>query len=62
MSAGKTLFDPLFDKNPVLLQVLGICSALAVTTQMTASVVVSGLNRLATMSSSVAITASGSFS
>jgi Na+-transporting NADH:ubiquinone oxidoreductase subunit D len=33
------LLDPLFDNNPIALQVLGICSALAVTTQMaTASV------------------------
>lgn len=27
-----TLIDPLFDNNPIALQVLGICSALAVTT------------------------------
>jgi Na+-transporting NADH:ubiquinone oxidoreductase subunit D len=33
------LLDPLFDNNPIALQVLGVCSALAVTTQMaTASV------------------------
>jgi Na+-transporting NADH:ubiquinone oxidoreductase subunit D len=30
----KVLFDPLFNNNPIALQVLGICSALAVTTQM----------------------------
>ena len=30
----QTLFDPLFDNNPIGLQVLGICSALAVTTKM----------------------------
>ena len=29
------LIDPLVDNNPITLQVLGICSALAVTTQMT---------------------------
>ena len=34
-----TLLDPLFDNNPIGLQVLGICSALAVTTQMETSVV-----------------------
>ena len=35
----KVLLDPLFDNNPIALQVLGICSALAVTTKMeTASV------------------------
>ncbi len=28
------LIDPLFDNNPISLQVLGICSALAVTTQL----------------------------
>jgi Na+-transporting NADH:ubiquinone oxidoreductase subunit D len=27
------LIDPLFNNNPIALQVLGICSALAVTTQ-----------------------------
>ena len=30
----KVLFDPLLNNNPIALQVLGICSALAVTTQM----------------------------
>ena len=30
----KVLFDPLVDNNPVTLQVLGICSALAVTTSL----------------------------
>ena len=29
-----TLLDPLFNNNPIALQVLGICSALAVTTKM----------------------------
>jgi len=40
MSKSKqALLDPLFDNNPIALQVLGICSALAVTTKMeTASV------------------------
>ena len=28
------LVDPLFDNNPIALQVLGICSALALTTQL----------------------------
>ena len=32
--ARKVLIDPLVDNNPVTLQVLGICSALAVTTSM----------------------------
>ena len=30
----QVLLDPLFDNNPIALQVLGICSALAVTTKM----------------------------
>ena len=30
----KLLTDPLSDNNPVTIQVLGICSSLAVTTQM----------------------------
>lgn len=39
-SKTKEIFlDPLFDNNPIASQVLGICSALAVTTQMSASVV-----------------------
>ena len=33
------LFDPVFNKNPVALQILGICSALAVTTKLETSVV-----------------------
>jgi len=38
-STKRVLLDPLFDNNPIALQVLGICSALAVTTKMeTASV------------------------
>src|SRR5690606_19084995 len=34
MSVKKTLFGPLFENNPIALQILGICSALAVTTKM----------------------------
>jgi len=30
----KLVFDPLADNNPITVQVLGICSALAITTQM----------------------------
>jgi Na+-transporting NADH:ubiquinone oxidoreductase subunit D len=33
-TARKVLIDPLIDNNPVTLQVLGICSALAVTTSV----------------------------
>lgn len=35
----KNLFDPLVSNNPIALQVLGICSALAVTSNMKTSVV-----------------------
>ncbi|MBN2699829.1 MAG: NADH:ubiquinone reductase (Na(+)-transporting) subunit D [Methylohalobius sp. ZOD2] len=33
------LLDPLVDNNPITLQVLGICSALAVTSQMTTALI-----------------------
>jgi len=36
-----TLLDPILENNPIALQVLGICSALAVTTKMETSVVMS---------------------
>ncbi len=40
MSAkSRILLDPLFDNNPIALQVLGICSALAVTTKLETSIV-----------------------
>jgi Na+-transporting NADH:ubiquinone oxidoreductase subunit D len=37
----KTLLCPILDNNPITLQVLGICSALAVTSQLKTSVVMS---------------------
>ena len=37
----EVLLDPLFDNNPIALQVLGICSALAVTTKLETAVVMS---------------------
>ncbi|MHC4393808.1 MAG: NADH:ubiquinone reductase (Na(+)-transporting) subunit D [Planctomycetota bacterium] len=40
-SPKDTLIDPLFNNNPIALQVLGICSALAVTTKMETSLVMS---------------------
>ena len=50
----KALFDPVIDTNPIAVQVLGICSALAVTTALDkalvmslAVVVVAGLASLA---------------
>ncbi len=35
----EVLLDPLFDNNPIALQVLGICSALAVTTKLETALV-----------------------
>jgi Na+-transporting NADH:ubiquinone oxidoreductase subunit D len=40
-SVKATLVDPLFNENPIALQILGICSALAVTTKMDTAVVMS---------------------
>ena len=39
--ANQALLDPLFNNNPIALQVLGICSALAVTTKLETSLVMS---------------------
>ncbi len=39
MSTRETLFDPIFEKNPVMLQVLGICSALAITNSLKTSLI-----------------------
>ena len=41
-SAKKVVLDPLFENNPIALQVLGICSALAVTTKLETSIVMCG--------------------
>jgi Na+-transporting NADH:ubiquinone oxidoreductase subunit D len=37
----ETLIDPLINNNPISLQILGLCSALAVTTQMSTALVMS---------------------
>ena len=37
--AKKTLITPIFDDNPIALQILGICSALAVTTNLQTTLV-----------------------
>ena len=39
MSAKEVLLNPLFVNNPIGLQILGICSALAVTTKMSVALV-----------------------
>ncbi|WP_404361876.1 NADH:ubiquinone reductase (Na(+)-transporting) subunit D [Marinobacter sp.] len=38
-SAKQVLFEPVFNNNPIALQILGICSALAVTTSMSVTLV-----------------------
>ncbi|MEL7496369.1 MAG: NADH:ubiquinone reductase (Na(+)-transporting) subunit D [Planctomycetota bacterium] len=40
-SPKELIWDPIFNNNPIALQVLGICSALAVTTKMSTSVTMS---------------------
>jgi Na+-transporting NADH:ubiquinone oxidoreductase subunit D len=37
--AKEVILDPVFNKNPIALQILGICSALAVTTSLSTTVV-----------------------
>lgn len=51
------IMDPVFDNNPIALQVLGICSALAVTTQLSTSVVMSIAVIVVTACSGAAIAA-----
>jgi Na+-transporting NADH:ubiquinone oxidoreductase subunit D len=59
MSFGKKereiLLDPLFNNNPIALQVLGICSALAVTTKMEVALVMCVAVILVTAGSSFVI-------
>jgi Na+-transporting NADH:ubiquinone oxidoreductase subunit D len=38
-SFKKTLFGPVFENNPIALQILGICSALAVTSNLSTTVI-----------------------
>jgi len=49
------LVDPLFNNNPIALQVLGICSALAVSTKLETSVVMCGAVLFVLLGSNVAI-------
>ena len=39
VSAKQVLFEPIFNNNPIGLQILGICSALAVTTSLNVTIV-----------------------
>ena len=54
-TAKDVLLKPIFDNNPIGLQILGICSALAVTTQMGTAVVMSIAVILVTGCSSAAV-------
>ncbi len=51
------LIDPLFNNNPIALQVLGICSALAVTTRMDTALVMSAAVVVVTMCSNFFVSA-----
>ncbi|MEQ5834433.1 NADH:ubiquinone reductase (Na(+)-transporting) subunit D [Marinobacter sp. R17] len=39
VTAKKVLFEPIFNNNPIALQILGICSALAVTSSLSVTMV-----------------------
>ena len=53
----EVMLDPLFNNNPIALQVLGICSALAVTTKMETALVMSLAVIFVTVCSNVAVSA-----
>ncbi len=53
--------DPLVNNNPIALQVLGICSALAVTTKLETSVVMSVAVLFVLLGSSIAVSAIRNF-
>jgi Na+-transporting NADH:ubiquinone oxidoreductase subunit D len=53
MSVKKTLFGPIFNDNPIALQILGICSALAVTTKLESALVMAVAVSLVTAFSSM---------
>ena len=53
----KVLTEPLVNNNPITLQILGICSALAVTSKMSTSLIMAVALTLVTACSSAAISA-----
>jgi len=53
----EALLDPLFNNNPIALQILGICSALAVTTKLSTALVMSLAVAFVTAGSSAAVSA-----
>lgn len=56
-STTKVLTKPIFDNNPIALQILGICSALAVTTRLDKAFVMAMSVTLVTGFSSMAVAA-----
>lgn len=55
MKTSELLVGPIFKNNPITLQVLGICSALAVTSQMKQALIMSIAVMLVTAFSSMAV-------
>ncbi len=54
MTVRSTLLDPVFENNPVLLQVLGVCSALAITNSLYTSLIMGiSLTAVCTLSNGV---------
>ncbi|MGI9508585.1 MAG: NADH:ubiquinone reductase (Na(+)-transporting) subunit D [Geminicoccaceae bacterium] len=54
MKVRSTLLDPVFEQNPVLLQVLGVCSALAITNSLHTSLIMgASLTAVATFSNGI---------
>ena len=56
-SPKKVLIDPIVNNNPITFQVLGVCSALAVTTQLSTALVMAVAVTLVTAFSSAAVAA-----
>jgi Na+-transporting NADH:ubiquinone oxidoreductase subunit D len=56
-TARDILLKPIFDNNPIALQILGICSALAVTTQLSTALVMSVAVTLVTAFASASVSA-----
>ena len=57
----EVILDPLFNNNPIAVQVLGICSALAVTTKLETSIVMSLAVIAVMMGSNIAVAAIRTF-
>lgn len=54
-SVKKVLLGPIFDKNPIALQILGICSALAVTSKLETAITMSVAVTLVTAFSNASV-------